>query len=154
MPNQPHALNFEGMSNATPENIERVLALIEAGSSEREACTEVGINRGTFRSAALRYAMADQYARATEALARDQVEKLETTIEELRSGDISPEVAKIEIDARKWIASKLFKPTWGDKVALDHAGALDVRATVDVGGLTEEQLATLAGIPTATTPSR
>lgn len=135
------------MSSATPEIIERVLALIENGHSERSACEQMGIARGTFRSAALRYGVADQYARATEALARDQVEKLETTIDELRRGEISADVAKIEIDARKWIASKLFKPTWGDKVALDHAGAVDIRATIRAEGLTDAQLAALAGVP-------
>lgn len=105
-----------------PEQIEATLKLIEDGQSEREACKEVGINRGTFRSAVLRFNMADQYARATEALARDQVEKLETVIEEMRGGVIPTDVARIEIDARKWIASKLFKPTWGDKIVQEHTG--------------------------------
>lgn len=129
-----------------PAKIEQVLALIEQGSSERAACQEVGINRATFRSAAIRVGAADQYARATEALARDQVEKLEAVIEEVRSGKIPTEVAKIEIDARKWIASKLFKPTWGDKVAVDHSGAV-ATAAIPAGTLTDDELRALAGIP-------
>lgn len=111
---------------ADPKKIEQVLALIEDGHSERAACEQVGINRGTFRSAALKFASADHYARATEALARDQVEKLEETIQEMRDGSVSPEIGRIEIEARKWIASKLFKPTWGDKMAVEHSGGVNI----------------------------
>lgn len=128
------------------EKIDRVLALIEAGSSENAACQEAGINRSTFRAAALRHQIGDKYARAVIALARDQTEKLDVVIEELRRGDISPEVAKIEIDARKWFASKLDKRAWGDKVAVEQSGSIDVRATIDVGGLTDDQLRALASI--------
>ena len=129
------------------EQVEAVLALIEAGNSERSACEQVGIDRGTFRSQALKVASATQYARATEALARDQVDKLEAVIEEMRAKAISPEIARIEIDARKWMASTLFKPTWGDKVAVDLSGGIAVAASIDVTGLTDEQVRVLASIP-------
>lgn len=131
-----------------PSKIEAVLALIESGESERAACERVGINRGTFRSAALKYEAADHYARATEALARDQVEKLETTIEEMRNGEITPEIGRIEIEARKWIASKLFKPTWGDKIVQEHTGPGGGAVAINLGGLTDDQLRALASIPT------
>lgn len=100
----------------------RVLALIEGGSSERAACDEVGINRATFRAAALRLAAGDQYARACEALARDQVEKIEVVLQEARDGTITPEIARLELDARKWVASRLFRKTWGDKISAEHSG--------------------------------
>ena len=53
----------------------------------------------------------------------------------------------VEIDARKWMASKLFKPTWGDKVAVDLSGGIAVAASIDVTGLTDEQVRVLASIP-------
>lgn len=133
------------MTSIPAETILKTIELIEGGSSERSACEQMGINRGTFRSAALRIGAADQYARATEALARDQVEKLETTIDELRAGTISVDVAKVEIDARKWIASKLFKPTWGDKMAVEHGGVIGT-AQMDTSKLTDEQLQVLASL--------
>lgn len=137
------------MTSIPAETILKTIELIEGGSSERSACEQMGINRGTFRSAALRIGAADQYARATEALARDQVEKLETTIEELRAGTISVDVAKVEIDARKWIASKLFKPTWGDKTAVEHSGGFVV-AGLPTSDLTDDQIQALASIPLKT----
>ncbi len=115
-----------------PATIELVLDLIENGSSENAACKKAGISRNTFRSAALRIGAADKYARATEALARDQVEKLEAVIQEMREGKIPSDVGRIEVDARKWIASKLFKPTWGDKVVQEHQGPDGGAITVQV----------------------
>lgn len=140
------------MSNPSPDTamkVQAVLELIETGTSEHAACQEIGLARGTFRSAVLRFNLADVYARATEALARDQVEKLETTIQEMRDGAVSPEIGRIEIDARKWIASKLFKPTWGDKVVQEHQGEVAVNHTLDLSSLTDEQLRVLATISPA-----
>lgn len=98
------------------DRVDRVIARIEGGESERAACEAEGINRGTFRSAALKQGAADQYARATIALAHAQVEKLEQTIDDMRSGVIDAQMARVEIDARKWFASKFLPKQYGDKV--------------------------------------
>ena len=115
---------------ADPAKIEAVLALIEAGESENAACKAAGINRGTFRSAVLRFGLADVYARACEALARDQVEQLEATITDMREGRITTDVGRIEADTRKWIASKLFKQTWGDKLQTEHTGTVTLEQLI------------------------
>lgn len=101
------------------EQVRAVIALMENGNSERAACEQVGINRATFRSAALKTGAADHYARACEAIAQDQVEKLEAAIDEARGGVIDVQVARLEIDARKWLASKLLPKRYGDKLELD-----------------------------------
>lgn len=101
---------------------EQVLALIESGESERAACETVGINRATFRAAALRIGAGDQYVRACEGLARDQVEKIEAVLQDARDGTITPEIARLELDARKWVASRLFRKTWGDKGSVELTG--------------------------------
>lgn len=134
------------MARITAEQVEQVLALIEDGESENAACKQVGVNRATFRSAVLRYNVADTYARATEALARDQVEKLEQAIQEARNGEVTPEIARLEIDARKWIASKLFKPSWGDKMAVEQSGSVQHNHAIDTSNLTDDQLRVLASI--------
>jgi hypothetical protein len=100
------------------EQVNAVLALIEGGKSENAACAEVGINRGTFRSAALKVQAADEYARVMGALASEQVEKIEVAIEDMRSGSIDSGMARVEIDARKWFASKFLPKTYGDKLEL------------------------------------
>ena len=100
------------------DKVVAILKLIEAGESERGACEQIGMNRMTFRSRALKLGAANQYAEATAALARFQVEKFERTIEKLEGGEIDPQTARVVMDGRKWIASKLFPRQWGDKVAV------------------------------------
>lgn len=98
------------------DQVNAVIALIESGMSEKAACDKVGVNRATFRSAAFKLGAADKYARALEALAQDQVEKMERVIDEMRSGELKPEIARIELDNRRWFASKFLPKRYGDKV--------------------------------------
>lgn len=112
------------------EQVRAVLALIEDGMSENAACQEVGINRATFRAAALRIGAGDNYARALEALAQDQVEKAEKVIEDMRSGTIDAAQARVELDARKWFASKFLPKRYGDKAEVEHSGAVGLTVTV------------------------
>lgn len=134
----------------TEEKVTAVIELMEAGESERSACETVGINRGTFRSAALRHSAADHYARGLTALANAQAEALEKTIDDMRAGTIDAQMARVEIDARKWFASKFLPKQYGDKVALtggsDGDAPIRTESKLDVGGLTDEQLRVLASI--------
>jgi len=117
------------------EQVQRVLELIEDGMSERSACAEVGISRSTFRTTALRVNSGDHYARALEALAQDQVEKAEQVIDDMRKGIIDAQQARVELDARKWFASKFLPKRYGDKAEVEHSG--NVGLTVNVVRLTD-----------------
>lgn len=108
------------METSNSEKVKKVLDRIEAGESERSACKAEDISRSTFRTTALREQAGDQYARALEGLALDQIEKLEATIDDMRGGKVDHQVARIEIDARKWFASKFLPKRFGDK--LDVSG--------------------------------
>lgn len=105
------------------EKVAKVIELIESGESERSACEQAGINRGTFRTTALRLGVADQYAKALSALAHAQAEALEQAIDDMRSGVIDAQMARVEIDARKWFASKFLPKQYGDKLTTEHTGA-------------------------------
>lgn len=102
--------------------INEVLSLIEQGMSENAACNKVGIARSTFRTMALRTKAGDDYARALEGLALDQIEKLEQTIADMRDGTLDPAIGRIEVDARKWFASKFLPKQFGDKVQQEVSG--------------------------------
>jgi hypothetical protein len=117
------------------EQVKRVIELVEDGMSEAAACREVGINRATFRAAALKVTSGDSYARALEALAADQVEKAEQVIEDMRNGVIDAQQARVELDARKWFASKFLPKRYGDKAEVEHSG--NVGLTVNVVRLTD-----------------
>lgn len=56
-----------------------------------------------------------------EALAHYQVEKMERTIEAMRSGRIDADTARVELDARKRIAAKLLPDFYGDRIDIEIA---------------------------------
>ena len=112
------------------EQVRRVLELVEDGMSEAAACREVGVNRATFRAAALKVTAGDAYARALEALAQDQVEKAEQVIEDMRNGVIDAQQARVELDARKWFASKFLPKRYGDKAEVEHSGSVGLTVNV------------------------
>lgn len=130
------------------DKVMAIIELIESGQSERSACDQVGMNRMTFRSRALKLGAANHYARATTALAQFQVEEFEKIIEELKTGTIDHQSARVIMDGRKWIASKLFPRQWGDKVAVTGGDPEqgDRPIQLDVSGLSAETLAELAGV--------
>lgn len=128
------------------EKVARVIELMESGESERSACEQAGIARSTFRTTALRIGSGDQYARALSSLAHAQAEALEKTIDDMRSGTIDAQMARVEIDARKWFASKFLPKQYGDKLTTELTGADGgpIQSSVDVTGLDEETLRKLA----------
>jgi len=69
-------------------------------------------------------------ARATRAFAR--ADQIDDVIEGVRSGDIKPDAARVEIDALKWQAGKENAPLFGDRLALagDKDAPIAVEATV------------------------
>lgn len=131
--------------------VRKVVSLIEGGMSENAACEKVGINRGTFRAAASRVLAGDEYARALSSLAHEQAEKLEQTIDDMRSGRIDSQMARVEIEARKWFASKFLPKQYGDKtfseVTGKDGGPIQTETTVDVSNATSDQLRALASLP-------
>lgn len=119
------------------EIIEAILARIEGGESERQACIAEGMPRATFRQSALREQMGAQYARALEGLATDQAHKIDELIEDMKNGTLDPAIGRIELDARKWLACKFLPKQYGDKT--------DITSKNEKigGGLTDEEKAAL-----------
>ena len=126
------------------EQVARVIELMESGYSERGACESVGINRATFRTAAARTGVANQYARALEGMARSQIELMESTIQDMRDGTVTEQMAKIELDARKWFASKFLPREFGDKQQVDHTSSDgSMSPSIDATKLSDAALAEL-----------
>ena len=105
------------------QQVAKVVELMELGTSENAACKEVGIARSTFRTMAARVQAGDKYARALEGMARSQIEQMEVTIQDMRDGTITEQMAKIELDVRKWFASKFLPREYGDRQKVDHTSS-------------------------------
>ena len=46
--------------------------------------------------------------------------KIEEILEDVETGKIEPNVARVSIDARKWLAAKMYPKFFSDKVQLQH----------------------------------
>ena len=76
--------------------------------------------------------MADETRRATYedakmSRAHYHASKIEEILEDVESGKIDPQVARVSIDARKWLAAKMYPKFFSDKVHLQHDLTVDVR---------------------------
>ncbi len=132
-------MSMVSTQDLTPEEIQTVHNILERmkkGQSERSACDDEGISRFVFRHRALREQMGSKYAEALEALAASQVEKLEQTIEDMRSGVVDAAMARVEIDARKWFASKFLPRRYGESMNLKNDGG-KFEGTPIFGGLSK-----------------
>ena len=98
------------------------------GESLRETAKDLGIPFQTVWSAI----MIDEDRRATYedakiSRAHYHAAKIEEIIEELEAGRIEPQVARVSIDARKWLAAKMYPKFFSDKFQLQHDVTVDVR---------------------------
>jgi hypothetical protein len=48
----------------------------------------------------------------------------------MRNGVIDAAQARVELDARKWFASKFLPKRYGDKAEVEHSGAVGLTVTV------------------------
>ena len=53
--------------------------------------------------------------------------KIEEILEDVESGKIESSVAKVSIDARKWLASKMYPKFFSDRVLYQHDMTVDGR---------------------------
>ena len=53
--------------------------------------------------------------------------KIEEILEDVEAGKIEPQVARVSIDARKWLAAKMYPKFFSDRVQLQHDVTVDVR---------------------------
>lgn len=105
--------------------MDEICERIAAGQSLRFICesehlpTTTTIKRWLKDNEAFR----SQYAQARE----DQAEYYADVIVEISDSEKDAAVARVRIDARKWVASKLLPKVYGDKQQIEHSGQIDVR---------------------------
>ena len=67
------------------------------------------------------------YEDAKMSRAYSHAAKIEEIIEEGEVGKMGPQVARVSIDARKWLAAKMYPKFFSDKLQLQHDVTVDVR---------------------------
>ena len=80
------------------------------------------------------------YQRAREDMADHDADKITDMAERAASGEIDPQAARVAIDAYKWSAGKRRPKRYGDKLEIENTGSVAVTHTLDVSGLSLEEL--------------
>lgn len=95
---------------------------ISTGESLREICREKGKPSlsTVFRWLAENTTFREQYAHAR----AEQAEAYADEICSIADTEEDPQRARVRIDARKWVASKLKPQKYGDKQTVEHEGGI------------------------------
>lgn len=124
----------------TPVLAERVCELIAEGNSLHSIEQQDGmpslatIMRWLNKQGAEFDAFRANYARAREARADARFERIDKVVDDMRTGVIDPQQARVEIDAIKWQAGKENSRRYGDAVTLkgDKDNPLQIAKPVDL----------------------
>lgn len=121
----------------TKDMADKICEKISGGLSLRAICAEPGMPaRGTVYRWLIENAdFQDQYARAREEQADSFADEIIDIADSVapETGEVAK--AKLQIDARKWKASKMAPKKYGDKVEQQITGNLAIQADVKLSDL-------------------
>ena len=107
-------------SDYTQEMADKICELISSGGSLRTICEpdDMPSKSAVFRWLGKYEEFRDQYARAKE----ESAELFADEIVNIADSTDDPQKARVQIDARKWVASKLKPKKYGDRVQQEISG--------------------------------
>jgi len=111
-------------TTVTREQMDHICERLARGESLRAICRDEGMPaHNTVTDAVVSNKdYGDQYARAR----AKQADYYADQIVEIADKATDYNVARLQIDARKWVAAKLLPKRWGDKVDHEHSGEITV----------------------------
>jgi hypothetical protein len=85
-------------------------------------------------------AFAEQYAEARADQGDHDSDKVDDIAEKVLAGKLDPKAARVAIDAHKWAAAHRRPKKYGAKIEIEQSGSIAVTHTLDVSGLSLEEL--------------
>lgn len=139
-------------SKYTPEVAEIILKGVSEGLSLRKICepddmpSEASVRQWVIDD---KEGFSAHYTRARDIGLDCRADALVEAAKEAKDASLG----RLSFDADRWYLSKLAPKRYGDKITQEHTGTdggpIRTQGTVDVTGLSAEQLAVLASIPVA-----
>lgn len=123
-----------GNESAFPDEVaEEILALLVEGKSMSEICRRKGMPkyRAVFYRLEVDQEFSANYARAREAQADADADKIGDIADRVVRGLMDPAAARVAIDAYKWTAGKRKPKAYGDRQEIEHTGGITITVTPD-----------------------
>lgn len=96
---------------------------IAKGRSLRSVCSEAGMPDP---ATVIKWTLEDKELAQHYARARaDQADTYADQIIEIADSAEDANLAKVQIDARKWVAARLLPKKWGDRQEIEHTGKIE-----------------------------
>jgi hypothetical protein len=112
-----------------PPMFEEILNDIRAGTSTYKILKERNIRQEAF------YSVLGQSAEASERYARAKFDGLERMADDIvaitEDEERDVDRAKLQVDTRKWLLSKLAPKRYGDLLHLQHSGSIDLASELE-----------------------
>lgn len=126
-------------SDYSPEITDKICSRISEGESLRSICDDEDMPvRSTVRLWLLEHSeFSVQYARAREEQADFYADEI---IEISDRNKDDPARSRLQIDARKWKASKMAPRTYGDRLDLNHTNSIETMNEEEIDARLEELL--------------
>lgn len=126
-------------SKFTKEIADKICAELSEGKSLRTICDadDMPCKATVFRWLRVEEGFSDQYARAKDESAEAMIEDMLAIADSGNYSDTNR--ARLRVDTRKWIASKLKPKKYGDKIQQEHTGNITIEA-VSFADTSPEQL--------------
>lgn len=115
----------------TQEVADEICNRIAEGESLRAICNDAHIPH---TATVKRWLINDEYEDFRAQYTRAREEQTETFVDQIVSiadEEDDPQRARVRIDARKWVASKLKPKKYGDRITNEHTGQINVTISAD-----------------------
>lgn len=127
------------LANLDKIGIDNILERLGEGATTQQIADACGVSRPILSKFLNLPQHRDSYALARETRAANHAERIEELATMVEAGTIEPNTARVSIDARKWIASRMDAGRWGDKNGVQvnvsisdlHLGSLRKVQTID-----------------------
>ena len=140
-------------SNYSEDTAANILARIANGEKLRDICAEDGMPSAAAVcqwAAEDREGFSERYVRALVARGWYWAEEIVSIADGADASDPDTQRDKLRVDTRKWLLTKLMPSRFGERQQLEHTGKdggpIKTQASVDLSGLSDEQLRQLYDI--------
>ena len=112
-------------SSYSQELADTICSRVAAGDDVKGICASVGISLSVLHLWREKYPdFMEAYGRARHRSGEASESRVQSILDDARAGKIDANTARVLLDGEKWLAAKRAPRTHGDRVEVEHSGAI------------------------------